>query len=572
MESGTVTKNLMTLGEILLASKKIKQEELDKALAEQKNTGKKLGKILVEMGFMEEEEVFKFLSLHLRVPLIDLNNFEIDHDIIKLVPEKIIRKYLVFPIFKKFNVLILAVVDPLDVDAIDNVSFITRHEIEPVLCTETSMREFIDQFFGKIDLVEETLKGITNEESFEYVEEEENNDIEENKLRDIALDTPVIRYVNNLIIQAIRESASDIHIEPDEKVLRVRFRIDGILHEIPSPPKKMQLPIISRIKIMAKMDIANMRIPQDGRFDVKIDGRDVSLRISTFPTFFGENVVIRILDKTLSNYGIDSIGLSPDDQKRLEKIIKNRYGFILATGPTGSGKTTTLYALLKCINSVEKNIVTIEDPIEYTISMIRQSQVNTKAGLSFETGLRAVLRQDPDLIMVGEIRDRETSSIAIQSALTGHMVFSTLHTNDAPSAVTRLIEIGNEPYLVASSLSAVIAQRLVRTICEKCKEPYTPSHELLKDLGFSPQKDISLYQGKGCDNCKQTGFKGRTAISEILTIDKKIRELIMEKASSDKILTAAIKAGMNTMKENAIVKAAQGIVDINEAMSVIKTD
>ncbi|MGA1840793.1 MAG: GspE/PulE family protein [bacterium] len=572
MESGTVTKNLMTLGEILLASKKIKQEELDKALTEQKNSGKKLGKILIEMGFMEEEEVFKFLSLHLRIPLIDLSNFEIDHDIIKLVPEKIIRKYLVFPIFKKFNVLILAVVDPLDVDAIDNVSFITRYEIEPVLCTETAMREFIDQFFGKIDLVEETLKGITNEESFEYVEEEENNDIEENKLRDIALDTPVIRYVNNLIIQAIRESASDIHIEPDEKVLRVRFRIDGILHEIPSPPKKMQLPIISRIKIMAKMDIANMRIPQDGRFDVKIDGRDVSLRISTFPTFFGENVVIRILDKTLSNYGIDSIGLSLDDQERLEKIIKKRYGFILATGPTGSGKTTTLYALIKCINSVEKNIVTIEDPIEYTISMIRQSQVNTKAGLSFETGLRAVLRQDPDLIMVGEIRDRETSSIAIQSALTGHMVFSTLHTNDAPSAVTRLIEIGNEPYLVASSLSAVIAQRLVRTICEKCKEPYTPSHEFLKDVGISPQKDFSLYQGKGCDNCKQTGFKGRTAISEILIIDKEIRELIMEKASSDKILTAAIKAGMSTMKENAFAKAAQGIVDINEAMSVIKTD
>jgi type IV pilus assembly protein PilB len=434
------------------------------------------------------------------------------------------------------------------------------------------MKEFIDESFGKIDLLEETLKGITNEESFEYVEEEEDNDIEENKLRDIALDTPVIRYVNNLIIQAIRESASDIHIEPDEKVLRIRFRIDGMLHEIPSPPKKMQLPIISRIKIMAKMDIANMRIPQDGRFDVKMDGRDVSLRISTFPTFFGENVVIRILDKTLSNYGIDSIGLSPDDQKRLEKIIKKRYGFILATGPTGSGKTTTLYALLKCINSAEKNIVTIEDPIEYTISMIRQSQVNPKAGLSFETGLRAVLRQDPDLIMVGEIRDKETSSIAIQSALTGHMVFSTLHTNDAPSAITRLIEIGNEPYLVASSLSAIIAQRLVRTICEKCKEPYAPSPDLLKDLGISPQMDISLYQGKGCDNCKQTGFKGRTAISEILIIDKGIREFIMEKASSDKILKAALKSGMKTMKENAIAKAAEGLVDINEAMSVIKTD
>jgi len=567
-----VTKSLMTLGEILLATKKITQEQLDKALLEQKNTGKKLGKTLIEMGLLQEEEVFKFLALHLHIPLIDLSNIEVDQNVIKLVPEKIIRKYQVLPIFMKSNVLILAVVDPLDVDAIDDVSFITRYEIEPVLCTETAMREFIDQFYGKVDLVEETLKGITDEESFEYIEDEENDDIEENKLRDIALDTPVIRYVNNLIIQAIREAASDIHIEPEEKNLRVRFRIDGLLHEIPSPPKRMQLPIISRIKIMSKMDIANMRIPQDGRFEVKIDGKDVGLRISTFPTFFGENVVIRILDKTVSNYGIDGIGLPPDDQKRLENIIRKRYGFLLATGPTGSGKTTTLYALLKSINSIEKNIITIEDPVEYTLDLIRQSQVNSKAGLSFGTGLRAILRQDPDLIMVGEIRDKETSSIAIESALTGHMVFSTLHTNDAASAVTRLIEIGNEPYLVASSLSAVIAQRLVRTICEKCKEPYTPSAEFLEELEIVPQKNIIFYQGKGCDNCKQTGFKGRTAISEILIVDKEIRELIIKKASSDKIIQVAQETGMRMMKENAVAKATEGIVEINEAMSVIKTN
>jgi type IV pilus assembly protein PilB len=419
--------------------------------------------------------------------------------------------------------------------------------------------------------VEESLKGMTDEESFQYVEEDENeNDIEADKLRDIALDTPIIRFVNNLIIQAIREGASDIHIEPNEKSLKLRFRIDGVLHEIPSPPKKMQLPIISRIKIMSRIDIANMRVPQDGRFDVKIDGKDVGLRISTFPTFFGENVVIRILDKTTFNYGMDSIGLPSEDQERLEKLIKKRYGFILATGPTGSGKTTTLYALLKSINSVEKNIITIEDPVEYTLELIRQSQVNPKAGLSFDVGLRAILRQDPDLIMVGEIRDRETSSIAIQSALTGHMVFSTLHTNDAASAVTRLVEMGNEPYLVASSLSAIIAQRLVRTICEKCKESYTPSKEFLRELGLAPQKDLLLYRGKGCEHCKNTGFRGRTAISEILIVDKEIRELIIEKASSDRILKAAQSANMRVMKENAIAKAMEGIVEINEAMSVIK--
>ena len=567
-----LAKSLMTFGEILIASKKISQEELDKALAVQKNTGKKLGKILVEMGMLEEKAVYEFLALQLNIPLIDLNNMPIDPDVIQLVPEKIIRKYQILPILRKSNVLILAVVDPLNVDAIDDVSFITRYEIEPVLCTETSMREFIDQLFGKIDLVEETLKGISDEESFEFIEEDEERDIEEDKLRDIALDTPVIRFVNNLLIQAIREGASDIHIEPEEKNLRVRIRIDGVLHEIPSPPKKMQLPIISRIKIMSKMDIANMRVPQDGRFDVKIDGKDVGLRISTFPTFFGENVVIRILDKSASNYGIESIGLFPEDQKRLEDIIKKRYGFLLATGPTGSGKTTSLYALLKSINSVEKNIITIEDPVEYTLDLIRQSQVNPKAGLSFDTGLRAILRQDPDLIMVGEIRDKETSSIAIQSALTGHMVFSTLHTNDAASAVTRLVEMGNEPYLVSSSLSAVIAQRLVRTICEKCKESYTPSEDFLKDLGLTPRKKLLLYQGKGCEHCKQTGFKGRTAISEILIVDKKIRELIIEKASTDKILNAARNAGMRSLKENAIAKATQGIVEINEAMSVIKKD
>ena len=566
-----VTKSLMTLGEILLAAKKITQEELDKALEDQKYTGKKLGKILVEVGVLEEQEVFEFLALHLKTPLIDLANMKIDQDLIQLLPEKMIRKYHVLPIFKKLNVLTLAMSDPLDVDAIDEVSRITGHEIEPVLSTETAMKEFIDQLFGKVDLVEESLKGMTDEESFQYVEEDENeNDIEADKLRDIALDTPIIRFVNNLIIQAIREGASDIHIEPNEKSLKLRFRIDGVLHEIPSPPKKMQLPIISRIKIMSRIDIANMRIPQDGRFDVKIDGKDVGLRISTFPTFFGENVVIRILDKTTFNYGMESIGLPSEDQERLEQLIKKRYGFILATGPTGSGKTTTLYALLKNINSVEKNIITIEDPVEYTLELIRQSQVNPKAGLSFDVGLRAILRQDPDLIMVGEIRDKETSSIAIQSALTGHMVFSTLHTNDAASAVTRLVEMGNEPYLVASSLSAIIAQRLVRTICEKCKESYTPSKEFLKELGLAPQKDLLLYRGKGCEHCKNTGFRGRTAISEILIVDKEIRELIIEKASSDRILKAAQSANMRVMKENAIAKAMEGIVEINEAMSVIK--
>lgn len=559
------------IGEMLVGAGKITPEQLDQAISVQQKTGEKLGKTLAGLDILEEREIIETLSQQLRIPIINLSDHEIDKEVIGLIPENIARKNQLIPLAKNLNVLTVAMVDPLDIHAIDEIIRTTQHEVELVICTEDDIRQALSQYYGTSTLVEEAIKSIGEEEALEYVEEDVEK-IEIDRLRDIAEDTPVIRLVNNLLVQAIREGASDIHIEPEENSLRIRFRMDGTLHEMPSPPKQMQLPVVSRVKIMSKMDIAKMRVPQDGRFDVRVEGKDVGIRVSTFPTYYGENVVMRLLDKTTSLYAIDRIGISKEDQKRLEQIINKPYGFVLSTGPTGCGKTTTLYAVLTAINSIGKNIITIEDPIEYTIPVVRQSQINPKAGLTFETGLRAILRQDPDIIMVGEVRDKQTATIAIQSALTGHLVLSTLHTNDAPSAVTRLIDMGVEPFLVASSVTAVIAQRLVRTICEGCKESYTPPPEFLEEPGLTDLENPVLYRGKGCPACRNTGYKGRTGIFEILTVNDEIRELVMTKPSFDIILKAAQRAGMRTMKEDAISKALNGVIALEEALTVIKMD
>ena len=559
------------IGEMLVGAGKITPEQLEQSISVQRKTGEKLGKTLAGLDILEEREIIETLSQQLRIPIINLSDHEIDKEVIDLIPEDIARENQLFPLAKTLNVLTVAMVDPLDIHAIDEIIRITQHEVELVICSEDDIKQALSQYYGTSTLVEEAIKSMGEEESLEYVEEVVEK-IEIDKLRDIAEDTPVIRLVNNLLVQAIREGASDIHIEPEEDSLRIRFRMDGILHEMPSPPKQMQLPVVSRVKIMSKMDIAKMRVPQDGRFDVRVEGKDVGIRVSTFPTYYGENVVMRLLDKTTSLYAIDRIGISKEDQKRLEQIINKLYGFVLSTGPTGCGKTTTLYAVLTAINSIGKNIITIEDPIEYTIPVVRQSQINPKAGLTFETGLRAILRQDPDIIMVGEVRDKQTATIAIQSALTGHLVLSTLHTNDAPSAVTRLIDMGVEPFLVASSVTAVIAQRLVRTICERCKESYTPPPEFSEEPGLTDLENPVLYRGKGCPTCRNTGYKGRTGIFEILTVNDEIRELIMTKPSFDIILKAAQRAGMRTMKEDAISKALNGVIALEEALTVIKMD
>jgi type IV pilus assembly protein PilB len=480
-----------------------------------------------------------------------------------LVSDDIAKNYLIMPFERRFNILKLAMVDPLDINAMDEVTRIVKMEVDPCITTEGEMKRALEKYYGVKTIVEETLQKMKEEET---VKEEE----EEKITFEPGDEEPVIRFVNSLLSQAVADNASDIHIEPGEKTLRIRMRIDGKLREIPAPPKKMFLPIVSRIKIVAGMDIAKSRIPQDGRFDIKEGSKDLGIRVSTYPTIYGEKAVLRLLDKSAALYGIDRIGLLPEDEEKIKSVLKRPYGFILSTGPTGSGKSTSLYAILNYINTPEKNIITIEDPVEYTIESISQSQVNARAGLTFDVGLRAILRQDPDVIMVGEIRDRETATIAVHSALTGHIVLSTFHTNDAAGSATRLVEMGVEPFLVASSLTCVIAQRLLRRICPECKEEYMPSRSILDSINV--KENIPLYRGRGCPACKHSGYKGRTGVFEVLVVEDNIRALIVEKSSSEIIKKTALSNGMMEMKEDAVRKAMAGITTIEEALNTTKID
>lgn len=553
------------LGELLLEAGKIKPEDLSKALSEQRKYGEKLGRVLVKMGLLTEREIIETLSTQLRVPIVNLDKLDIDPEVIKIVPPEIATAYMIIPIGRNLNVLKVATSDPLDITGIDEVSRVTKAELQIFLATESEIKRALQKYYGAKTLVEETLEEIKEKE---VAQEEE--EVREELAIEQADEEPVIKFVNTLISQAIKDGASDVHIEGYEKYMRIRMRIDGKLMDIPSPPKKMFLPIVSRIKIMANMDIAKTRVPQDGRFDVKENGKEVSVRVSTYPSIFGEKVVLRLLDKTVSLYALDRIGLLEDDERRIRRILKKPYGFILSTGPTGSGKTTTLYAMLNYLNSPERNIVTIEDPIEYTIENITQAQINVKAGFTFDQGLRAILRQDPDVIMVGEIRDRETAEVAVHAALTGHIVLSTFHTNDAPSALTRLIEMGVEPFLVASSVTCIIAQRLVRRLCGECKEEYTLPRELAQELGL--KEGLKIFRPKGCPTCKETGYKGRIGIFEILIMDDEIREMVMRKSPSDLIRKVAKEKGMAEMKEDALRKVSLGITSLEEALSVTQVE
>lgn len=464
------------LGEILIEAKRLREEDISKALIEQRKYGERLGKVLIRMGFLTEKDIIDTVSRQLGIPIVNLDGKDIPRELAKLISEDIAKNYLIIPFERRFNILKLAMVDPLDINAMDEVTRIVRMEVDPCITTEGEMKRALEKYYGVKTIVEETLQKMKEEEKVKDEEEEEKVAFEPGD------EEPVIRFVNSLLAQAVADNASDIHIEPGEKTLRIRMRIDGKLREIPAPPKKMFLPIVSRIKIVAGMDIAKSRIPQDGRFDIKEGTKDLGIRVSTYPTIYGEKAVLRMLDKSAALYGIDRIGFFPEDEEKIKGVLKRPYGFILSTGPTGSGKSTSLYAILNYINTPEKNIITIEDPVEYTIESISQSQVNARAGLTFDVGLRAILRQDPDVIMVGEIRDRETATIAVHSALTGHIVLSTFHTNDAAGSATRLVEMGVEPFLVASSLTCVIAQRLLRRICPECKEEYMPSRSILDSI------------------------------------------------------------------------------------------
>ncbi|MCX5693456.1 MAG: type II secretion system ATPase GspE [Candidatus Omnitrophica bacterium] len=552
--------------QILVEKAVITKEQFDKALDESRKKGMSVGKVIVRSGMITEEAYAQALSEALDIPYVNLSNYIIDVETVRLIPETMANKYKAMPIFKIGNSLTVAMADPKDIMAIDELSRKAKCDIEATLATESSILNAIDQYYKTASSFDDVVKDIDKENRLQ----ESRVEFDSKRLAEIAEEAPVIKLVNMVIMQAVKDRASDIHIEPEEDRLVIRFRIDGILHEMFSPPKHLEPALMSRIKVLSKMDIAEKRKPQDGRFDMKALDRDIDLRVSSFPTIYGENIVIRILDRGGIVFGLDKIGFSELIQKEFERLIKYPHGIILVTGPTGSGKTTTLYSALSTIDSEEKNVITIEDPVEYHLGRIRQSQVNPKAGLTFATGLRSILRQDPDVIMVGEIRDKETAEISVQASLTGHLVLSTLHTNDAAGALSRLIDMQIEPFLISSSIIGILAQRLVRKICDKCKEEYGPSEDIVKGLGIDQKK--GFFKGKGCSACKNTGYRERIGIFELLIVNERIKKLIVDKASSDIIKKIAIETGMKTLRDDGLDKVLKGITTPEEVLKATQEE
>lgn len=556
------------IGDILIEQGLITPQQLEEVLKMQSAGNKKrIGEILVELGTISREELFEVLQYIYEAEYVDLSTYVIDPEVISLIPEKVALQYRLIPLSINDNELVVAMANPLDVYAIDFVRGHTKiKKIKTMLAAEDDILSAINSYY-ELGEYEDIIEKLGTEITFK---EEEDEDLQ--KLEAISKGAPIIQLVNILIVQGVKDRASDIHIEPNERGLLIRFRIDGMLHDNRILPNKIKAAIISRVKILAKMDIAERRLPQDGRFQVKFGIREVDLRVSTIPTVFGEKVVLRILDKSKGLIELKNLGFLAEQLDQFKSIILKSYGIILLTGPTGSGKTTTLYAALNKVNSNEKNIITVEDPVEYKLNRVNQIQILPKIDLTFANALRSILRQDPDVIMIGEIRDTETAQIAVQAALTGHLVLSTLHTNDAASALTRLIDMGIEPFLISSSVIGVIAQRLVRVICEKCKEEYVPSEGILYGLKIKDRLNndskIKLYRGKGCSFCKNTGYYGRTSIYELIVLDEEIKSLIVTKASSNVINELALKNGMKTLKDSGMEKVLQGITTIEEVLRV----
>ncbi|MDN5364243.1 MAG: type pilus assembly protein PilB [Eubacteriales bacterium] len=551
------------LGELLVEAGVISEQQLKMALDRQKLTGERLGKILIEKNYVSEQTILDVLEKQLGVKQVSLFDRPLNPVVVKKIPESVARRYGAIAVSQEGNKLYVAMSDPLNVFAIDDLKMITGMEIEPLLALEDEINQAINRYYQLEESVSQVLGDMATDDKVSESDYKQLQDIE-----NVEDDAPIIRLVNTIISRAVRERASDIHIEPMENTLRVRFRIDGVLHEVMSLPRNAQNAIISRIKIMANLDIAEHRLPQDGRIEVSAGGRNVDLRVSILPTIFGEKVVIRILDKSSFILQLPELGFSDDVRAQIERLIKKPNGMLLVTGPTGSGKTTTLYALLSRLNRPEENIITVEDPVEYRLDGINQVQVNPKIGLTFAEGLRAILRQDPNIIMVGEIRDRETADIAVRAALTGHLVLSTLHTNDAAGALARLVDMGVEPFLIASSVLAVTAQRLVRKICPNCKEPYRPGPDdpvrLL--LNLPPDENITLYRGRGCGQCNNTGYYGRVAIHELMLMNGEIRRLVNQRASRDEIKEAAIRSGMRTLFQDGVRRVMAGETTVEEVL------
>ena len=558
------------IGELLLEKNLITPKQLEQALEEQKLTGKLLGRIFIDMGLVKEDDILQVLGARAGVSVVRLKDMKIPKDVIDKVPASVAKIYTIMPIGYEENALTIAIADPLNVSVFDDLRFIVGMNIKGAVASEEDLRDAIQQYYGTEGETIEDILGVFTEK-MEILPTEEMEDVA--TLQDLASRAPVIKLLNMILLQGVRERASDIHFEPFEQEYKVRYRVDGVLYEVARPPKSLSLGLASRIKVMANLDIAERRLPQDGRIMVSIEGKDVDLRISTLPTIFGESVVMRVLDRSTVSLSLDQIGMLDEMKNTMRRLIQKPNGIILATGPTGCGKTTTLYSCLREVNKVESKVITTEDPVEYDIKGIIQVPISPKVGLTFATSLRHILRQDPDIIMVGEVRDAETAQIAIQASLTGHLVFSTLHTNDAPSAITRMIDMGIEPFLITSSLEAILAQRLVRTICPNCKEEYMPEPGALEDLGISLDlaKTKKFYRGAGCSKCSHTGYRGRTGVFELLIMNDELRSLVIDKSHTEVIKKMAIESGMKTILEDGLQKIYNGVTTIEEVLKELQT-
>ena len=559
------------LGEILVEGGLLSQKQLEQALPFQKKSNLKLGQFLVREGIVSESQIVDLVSNQLKLEKYRPDKHTIDMELAKQIPADIAHKYAVAPLNKSGMLLTVAMMDPLDINALDATEVYTNCEVEAVICTEQQLNQLHTTLYGTYAGIGGVLEDLEDVQIDKAPEKTANlEDVEVSSLQGMAQEAPVVRLVNSILSQGVREGASDIHVSPEKDHVQIRFRVDGKLHEVPAPPKSMFLPIISRLKILANMDIALSRVPQDGRFTVKMKNKDINIRVSTIPTIHGENLVLRLLDTSSSIYSLELLGMNERDRQRLEAEIHKPYGMILSTGPTGSGKSTALYAILKKVNQPDINIITLEDPVEYRIDKIRQVQLNRKAGMTFASGLRSILRQDPDVIMVGEIRDAETAGIAVQAALTGHRVLSTLHTNDAAGAITRLMDMGIEPFLVSSVVLVSFAQRLVRKICPHCRTAHIPSEEARRYWHLDGIDVSGFIVGQGCFNCMHTGYKGRTGVYEVLVIDAMIQDMILKRRSAQEINRAAIDAGtFTTLRDNALEKVVQGITSLEEAASAV---
>ncbi|MDP9192601.1 MAG: type IV-A pilus assembly ATPase PilB [Acidobacteriota bacterium] len=562
------------LGELLTKASLISQDQLKEALRVQKETGGKLGETLIKLGFVSEEDITECLSQQFGVPSINLQHFEIDSGVIKLIPGDVARKYNILPVNKTGATITIAMADPTNVFAMDDIKFMTGYNVEPVVASELGIKAAIDSYYGTTSSLElkKVMEDLQTQESadLEVLEEEEEMDV--SALADSAEEAPVVKLCNLILTDAIKRGASDIHIEPYEKEYRVRFRIDGILYEIMNPPLKLKDAMTSRMKILAKLDISEKRLPQDGRIKLKIKledkNKELDFRVSVLPTLFGEKIVMRLLDKDNLMLDMRKLGFEPESLARFEEAIFKPWGMVLVTGPTGSGKTNTLYSALSKVNSPEVNIMTAEDPVEFNLPGINQVQMKEQIGLNFAATLRSFLRQDPNIILVGEIRDFETAEIAIKAALTGHLVLSTLHTNDAPSTINRLMNMGIEPFLVATATQLIAAQRLVRRICGNCKETVDMTHQAIANLGYKKEEvgTFPIYKGRGCEKCNNTGYKGRVGLVEVMQIDDDIRDLILAGGTAIDIKKKAIENGMITLRRSGLIKIMNGVTTVEEVV------